>query len=331
MFKKFLALLPVNLRLFDGEGAGAGGGAAAPSESAGEGAPAGSPSGQSTAPGKKGDNKPVVMYGKQPESAKAEPAKAEPAKPEGQAANVQKTPEQRTQEYQKFRTEYKDLFDAEAQNIINKRFRETKTLETNLAAMNPIVEILAEKYSTTDMNVLASKVKAESLESLAEAANMTVEQYEETMKLRQENKQLKVKQDSIDAEARLNTRIAKWHEEAAKLAGTPENPGPYPKFNLKAESQNDQFIALLNSGVTVKAAYEVIHMDEILNNTAVTVAKKTEEGVIDNIKARGSRPDENAAKGGASGVIFKADVSKLTKEDRAEIARRAARGENIQF
>lgn len=324
MFKK-IAPIKVNLRLFDE------GGAAAAPAAGGEpgGAAAGSTTvGQGTAPDNKGA-KPVIVYGKQSDQTIDNTEK--PPVTEGQAAAVQKTPEQRAQDYQKFRAEHKDLFDAEVQNIINKRFRETKTLETNIASMNPIIEVLSERYGTTDLNILASKVRAESIETLAEAANMTVEQYEETMNLRSENRKLREKQANEDAEAALNAQVAGWWKEAADITGTSEKPGPYPTFDLRTEIQNDQFLSLLKSGVTAKAAYEVIHMQEILANTAQTVAKKTEEGVIDNIKARGNRPDEAAAKGGSQGVIFKADVSKLTKEDRAEIARRVQSGEDIKF
>jgi hypothetical protein len=325
LFKKY-ALIPVNLKLFD-EAGGAAGGTGGTGE-AGAGAPAGSQTGgQSTASGNKGD-KPVVVYGKQPTETQTK------ADTTGQAASVQKTPEQlaqeRTQNYQKFKTDFKDLFDGEVQNIINRRFRDTKTMETNIAAMNPIIDILAERYGTDDLTVLMTKLKADSIESLAEAAGLTVEQYEQNMRIRAENRQLKASQSSADAEAKLNAQVAKWYEESTALIGTPEKPGPYPTFNLKTEIQNDQFLSLLKSGVSVKAAYEVVHMSEILANTAVAVAKQTETGVIDNIKARGNRPEENAAKGSSQGVLIKADVSKLTKEDRAEIARRAARGENIQ-
>jgi hypothetical protein len=326
MLKNFM---PVNLKLFD-EGAGTAAGSAVGEAG---GASAGSSTGsQSTASGNQG-GKTVVMYGKQPENTEpgTQTGDQTGTKLEGQTAPAQLTPEQRAQEYKRLRTEYKDMFDADTQNIINKRFRETKTLESNVAAMNPIMDVLYERYGTTDLNVLASKVRADSLESLAEAANMTPEQYEETMNLRSENRQLKQKQANDEAEAQMNAKVATWWEQAAKLTGTPEAPGPYPTFDLKNEIQNDEFLSLLNSGVTVKAAYEVSHMQEILANTAASVAKKTEEGVVENIKARGNRPNEAAAKGGSQGVIIKTDVTKFTKEDRAEIARRVARGENIEL
>jgi hypothetical protein len=87
---------------------------------------------------------------------------------------------------------------------------------------------------------------------------------------------------------------------------------------------------LLKSGVPVQHAYEVVHINEIKQNNAVHVAKQTSKATADNIRARGNRPKENAGSA-TPGVQYKSDVSKLTKKDRAEIAKRVARGETISF
>ena len=67
-----------------------------------------------------------------------------------------------------------------------------------------------------------------------------------------------------------------------------------------------------------------------LNGQAVNIAAQAQKQVVDNIRSRGSRPAENGTVS-RSGFTYKSDVSKLSKEDRAEIARRAARGETITF
>jgi hypothetical protein len=59
-------------------------------------------------------------------------------------------------------------------------------------------------------------------------------------------------------------------------------------------------------------------------------AKKVEQNITNKIIANGARPSENGNSfQGAS--VTKSDVSTLTKADRAEIARRVARGEKISF
>ena len=40
----------------------------------------------------------------------------------------------------------------------------------------------------------------------------------------------------------------------------------YPDFNLEKELENEEFKRLLSTGVTVKNAYEVVHIDEVIQN-----------------------------------------------------------------
>lgn len=58
---------------------------------------------------------------------------------------------------------------------------------------------------------------------------------------------------------RMNTirYLAKLQKEIAETVSI------YPDFNFEKELENEEFKRLLNIGVTVKNAYEVIHIDEI--------------------------------------------------------------------
>jgi hypothetical protein len=89
-------------------------------------------------------------------------------------------------------------------------------------------------------------------------------------------------------------------------------------------------VRLLQNGIDVKTAFETIHHDEILSGAMMQTAEAVRKNVTDSIKARGLRPSENGINAQA-GVIVKNDVSKLTPQDRAEIARRARMGETIKF
>lgn len=320
MLNKLFKLLPVNLKLFDGEGGGdAGTGGSTGGETGG--AQAGSIPGQGTAPGKKSESKkPVVLYGKQPETEK-KPDDAQQGNDVQTATAQAKTPEQLRAEYEALRKgEYKQFFDAEIQNIINKRFREMKTLETQLASMSPIIDLLSEKYGTDEVNELASRLRQDSLQDLADAAGMTIEQYEKIMKIRQENKMLRERQKTLELEQKLNAQVQKWQQEAELLKNK------YPQFDLRTELQNEQFMSLLKAGITVEAAYTVCHMDEIITGTA----KQAQQNLAENIKAKGNRPKESATQV-MPGIIIKSDPRNLTREDRAEIARRVMRGEEIKF
>ena len=167
------------------------------------------------------------------------------------------------------------------------------------------------------MNVIANRLRQDSLQELADAAGMTVEQYEQIMKLRQENKMLKKRQETLEAEQKINAQVLKWQQEAETMKAK------YPNFDLRTELQNENFVSLLRAGVSVEAAYQVCHMDEIIAGTA----KQAQNNVVENIKAKGNRPKENATNP-APGIIIKSDPRNLTRDDREEIARRVARGGN---
>ena len=58
--------------------------------------------------------------------------------------------------------------------------------------------------------------------------------------------------------------------------------------------------------------------------------EETERAVTESIRARGLRPAESALTPGVSGA-FRGGTLRLTRAERAEMARRAARGERIEF
>ena len=71
-------------------------------------------------------------------------------------------------------------------------------------------------------------------------------------------------------------------------------------------------------------------MDEIVTEAMSTSAAQAEKRVVENVRAKGARPAENGV-AAQSGFVVKDDVSKLSRKERAEIARRAMRGETISF
>jgi hypothetical protein len=322
---KKLIMLPINLRMFDGP------------EGAAPAAPGATTTDTTVKPGgshqaAKGE---TVVYGKQPEPKPSEGDKG--TAKESQAAADQKqttpTPEERRASFEKLISEdYKDLFAERTQSIIDKRFKEAKTIETQYGALKPALDILMDKYNVNDPSKLTDAIMSDTefLEELADKAGMTVEQFKRSRQMQAENEQLKLKVQTIEAQKRMDDQITEWYKQADELIGTPEKPGLYPEFNLKVETQNPQFMSLLKSGVGVKAAYEVVHMDDIKNNIAKTTAKKVENNVTANIQAKGMRPAENGVNNN-SGVVVKNDVRQLTKQDRAEIAKRAQMGQAITF
>ena len=330
-------LLDVSLRLFDGEG-----GAAAPA--AGEGAAGdGNKGGSQASPaptrrGKSGGFQ-NVLFGKQgdePTAAGDEPGPEGKAQPsaagkgkEGDVVTTSNTLEDRRKEFQELvNGEYKDIYTEETQRIIDRRFREARNLEERAAKQQPVIDMLMQRYKIADgdLGKLAAAVENDNAywSEAAEGAGMSVEQYKQFQRLKRENDALLRAQRMRQSQQAAQQQLQKWYSEGEQVKAV------YPDFDLGAESKNPQFISMLKAGVPVQHAYEVIHMDEIKAGVAQSTARQTEKQVVDGIRAKGNRPAENGTSS-QSAFTVKDDPHKWTKQDRAEVARRVARGETIKL
>lgn len=83
-------------------------------------------------------------------------------------------------------------------------------------------------------------------------------------------------------------------------------------------------------GETVPRAVMQEKIDEAVRAAVLQARKETEQAVTDSIRARGLRPAESALAPGVSARSF-GGASRLSRADRAEMARRAAKGERIEF
>ncbi len=147
------------------------------------------------------------------------------------------------------------------------------------------------------------------------------ENREEILKrLTLENSFLKKRREDELQLMKLRTEAQKLREQAAKTKEI------YPEFDFQEEIKNPEFMRLLNLGVGVKNAYEVSNIDAILENNT----RKAEKKVVDSIRLKGSRPVENGNEG-TSGILLSGNASKLSRKERAELAKRAAKGEKISL
>lgn len=330
-------LLDINLRLFDG---GAGAAASAAGDGTGgdsnQGGSQASPG--STRRGKSGEFS-NVLFGKQDEpaaSGETKPAEGQ-AKPsaagKGKDGDVQvtsNTMEDRRKAFQELvNGEYKDVYTEETQRIIDRRFREAKNLEQQSAKQQPIIDMLMQRYkiSDGDLSKLSTAIENDSAywSEAAEEAGMSVEQYKQFQKLQRENAALLQAQRMRQNQQAAQQQLQKWYSEGEQVKAV------YPSFDLAAESKNPQFLSMLKAGVPVQHAYEVVHMDEIKAGVAQNTARRTEKQVVDGIRAKGNRPAENGTSSQSAAFTVKDDPHKWTKKDRAEVARRVARGETIKL
>jgi len=306
---KTIILIPADLTIFDGEGGGAAGATGATAPAAGE---------QST-----GDLSKVV-YGVQDSAAEAPQTQdmQSDAGPAQQPSN-----EDKSKAWQDLiHGDYKDQFDADVQRIVKGRLRDMDNLRQQNAAQQDIIDRLSAKYGVTDLGQIAQAIDNDTSmwESEADKAGMTTEQYMQFQNLQRQNASLIREEQARVEQAQREQKVAAWMQQAEDVRQQ------YPGFDLMAELQNERFGAMLNSGVPMADAYRVMHFDEIQHATAASAAHQTEAAVTANVRANGTRPVENGVRQQSSFTV-KSDVSKLTRADRAEIAKRVQRGEQIRF
>ena len=266
-----------------------------------------------------------VVYGKQETATEpTPPTTTEPkadSTPNAQGETTQVTLEDRKALYKQFKEQYKDLYGAEVESIIKERFKKFNGLEQQLGQYSPIVNLLMERHGAKDPNELYSKISQEVYETIADRDGLTVEQVREIETLKLENARLREKTQTVEQETAMNQRIADWKSQADTMKTE------YPDFNIDEWASNEQFMNLLFAGVNVKSAYEVCNISGIKAN----VAKQMEKNVVSNIQAKGQTKIKENGLNPSAGMTIKASVKDLTKEDRAEIARRARMGETITF
>ena len=332
----------INLRLFGEGGAGAGAGDAGSSSgaSAAQTATASAAinpqTGESISDGntrrqKRSGEFRNVIFGKQPSAGDTTPAA------EGQSSDVSATPnaptsntlEERKKAFRDLISgEYKDLYTEETQRLINTRFKETKGLQDTVSRQQPIIDMLMERYKVGDGDVakLQSAIENDSAywSEAAEEAGMTEEQYREFSKLQRENKALIAERERQKQDNFAQDQAQKWYSEAQELKGK------FPNFDFRAELENPEFVRMLKAGTPVEHAYKVLHFDELMSDAVGRTAAQTQKNVVDHIRANGMRPAENAQIV-QSAFTVSDDVRKLTKEQRAEIAKRVKSGADIKF
>lgn len=238
-------------------------------------------------------------------------------------------PVDRNAEFEKLiKGEYKDLYDARMQETIRSRLKGTKETVDKYNALTPTLELLAQKYGVDVNNIDALNKAIQDDDSYFEdealEKGMSVETLKEIKAMKRENEELKRQESERRNQENRDRTYARWMEQAKQAQQF------YPSLNISEEAKNPQFLSLLNAGIDVKTAFEVIHKDEMIPAAMQYTAKAVEGKIVNSIRANGSRPVENGMSSQSAATV-KRDVSQLTKADRLEVERRVRNGEKISF
>ena len=270
----------------------------------------------------KGSKNPLadVKYGIQEDPAQTAPVQ--------DTADVVETPDRKAEFKKLIKGEYKNEYDAEVQDILQRRFKSTRDTVEKYEALTPTLEMLAKKYGVdaTDIKALNQAIEEDDsyYEEEALEKGITVRQLKKIRKMERENSELKRQMQEKTTRENANRLYQQWIEQAEQVKSV------YPSFDLSAEMQNPKFLDLLRANIDVRTAYEVLNNDKIIPAAMQFTAKQVEQKLTNKIIANGARPSENGITS-QSASLTKSDVSQLTKADRQEIARRVARGEKIRF
>lgn len=247
-------------------------------------------------------------------------------------ANTKQGSEKTAEEQKAFWDSYrkgegKQFVDAHIQNIINKRYSETKQYESQLSTLKPLLAAIAEDYGIENSEDMSAVVNAylnneQRLIDRAAKNGMSVDQQKRFDNLQNENEVLRQKQALEERAANAGALRAQWDSETQKIVETLD-----PDFSLDEAFENQEFYdAVVKQNLPLEMAYFCAFQDRYNE----IISAKAEKKVTDSIKARGQRVPENGS-GAQATATSQVDLSKLTDKQIDEYAQRALRGEIIDF
>lgn len=255
---------------------------------------------------------------------------------EGEAGEEAKKPspaERRKAFGQMMSGEYKDLADEMMQNAV-------QIAAQNLEAspeMRGLLEAIAEKYGTdaTDLTALTDAIRNGVVkddayfEKIAMEKGISVKTAREMDKLETQNKRLTAQQQAAQQmqkaaaeRARIAQIQARWDAEADALKAK------YPEFDREEVLANPEVEKMMRAGCSMEAAYRAAYFDRLMAQQSAETAQRTEQGVLNRVQQRASRPAENGTRPGGA-VQTHIDVEHMSRKDREALEKRVLRGEII--
>lgn len=255
---------------------------------------------------------------------------------EGEAGEEAKKPspaERRRAFGQMMSGEYKDLADEMMQNAV-------QIAAQNLEAspeMRGLLEAIAEKYGTdaTDLTALTDAIRNGVVkddayfEKIAMEKGISVKTAREMDKLETQNRRLTAQQEAAaqmqkaaQERARIAQIQARWDAEAEALKAK------YPEFDREEVLANPEVEKMMRAGCSMEAAYRAAYFDRLMARQTAATAQQTEQGVLNRVQQRASRPAENGTRPGGA-VQTHLDVEHMSRKDREALEKRVLRGEII--
>lgn len=208
---------------------------------------------------------------------------------------------------------FKDVYHKRTESFVKDRTskanRDRAELEAKAAKSDNVMNLLAEKYGTSDPDALLEAIRGdnEMWRQKAIDAGQTAEEFIESYDQKQSAAAQQQELENLrqyKAANELNIRLQGLARQTQEL---------YPDFSLEAEFNNPKFRAALDliaaqneeqnkaAGVNNEVfdltfAYEMAHADELRSNTIRRTAKAAQNAMAQTMQAQRQRPAENAAR-----------------------------------
>jgi len=236
--------------------------------------------------------------------------------------------------------EYKAEADEYIQGVIRDRLKGSKANEARLAAVNPVLARVAEKYglktedpAAIDLEALSRKMDEDTsgLEDEALEKGMSVDTLAQLKALERQNAQLRQQQEMTRRESEERQAFAEIARQAAELQKM------VPGFDVAAEMRNNPTFAKMvmppsmrGAGLTVEEAYFATHHQEMMQAGMAAAQQRAQQQVVNAIRS-GSRPIENGMTSSAGGAAPGLNPATMTQAEIKAILKRAEAGEKIAF
>ncbi len=244
---------------------------------------------------------------------------------DAQSQTVPEGAEGKDAEFEKLiKGDYKEQFEKRIRDNLKRRFKESSASRAKAAENEKIIGALMSKYGIDKFDA-SELIDAINSDNSHMPGKMTQKNADDDIarrirELELENEHMKKQR----AQKAMQDTINSWITDEKELKKS------YPDFSIEDEAENAEFVKMLKAGVSLKNAYLAVHHEEIVKDLVEKAAMEAKEKTALSIKTRGQRPLENGMTS-KSTALYKTDVSKLSPAERAEIAKRVAKGEIISF
>lgn len=251
--------------------------------------------------------------------------------PEGGA----KQEEAKTETWEDVKKRFAKEYGADVQGAVQKRFAGMTKIKDSLGRANELLARTAERYKiqvNEDGSIDYDKLEAamddddEQYEALADELGVSVEFAKERAKQQRQLKKLERAELQRQQEAKNYAMFQRHQQQAEALKKD------FPSFDLLTEMDNHAFVTMLDSGFSVEDAFYTVHRKELMKAGQHVAAKQAAEELTASIMAGQSRPAEGGLQQTPTTRTERlSDPSKLTRAQRREINKIAARGGKIAF